>query len=59
MSYRRLKPVFICKCGLENMSFQDWIAHWKYGEKRPISPFGQYPKIRAIWLFLQTRIEWR
>lgn len=48
----------ICKCGLENQGLQDWTAHWKYGIKRPqVKPFGNYPKLRAIYLFLFTRIS--
>ena len=52
----RLKCV--CKCGLENYTLEDWIAHWKYGEARPhLRPFGNYPKLRAIYLFLFTKLE--
>ena len=21
-----------CKCGLENYTLEDWLAHWKYGD---------------------------
>lgn len=46
----------MCKCGLENYTVEDWLAHWKYGIPRPVTPFGKWPKIRAIYLFLTTRI---
>jgi len=46
-----------CKCGLENYTLGDWLAHWKYGEPRDVKPFGDKPKLRAIWLFLNTKLE--
>ena len=49
---------YICGCGGENYCLYDWIAHWKYGQKRYDKGFlGRHPKLRAVWLFLQTRIE--
>ncbi len=48
---------YICKCGLENYNREDWLAHWKYGIKRPEKFLGKHPKLRAIWLFLTTEVR--
>lgn len=49
---------YICKCGLENYTFGDWTAHWKYGIVRSDDNWMfKYPKLRAIYLFLFTKIE--
>lgn len=49
---------FICKCGLENHNLNDWTAHWKYGIVRNDDNwYDKYPKIRAIYLFLFTKIK--
>lgn len=47
---------YICKCGLENYTMSDWTAHWKYGLPKP-QFLGQYPKLRAVYLFLFTKLE--
>lgn len=47
---------FTCPCGLENYNREDWLSHYKHGIPRDVKPFGKYPKIRAIWLFLNTKI---
>ena len=47
----------ICPCGLENQNMQDWLAHWKDGIKRKDKFLGNYPKLRAIWMFLNTDIR--
>ena len=53
----------MCPCGLENYDLEDWLAHWKYGlvmRNSRFGPFlGKHPKLRAIWMFLNTRIEFR
>lgn len=51
----RLKCV--CKCGLENYNAGDWVSHWKYGIKRPHLFLGNWPKLRAVYLFLFTEIS--
>ncbi len=38
---------FICGCGMENHTLDDWVAHWKYGTKG---------RLYAIKLFLTTKI---
>lgn len=48
---------FECKCGLENYNKEDWLAHWKHGIKRPPVFLGNHPKLRAIYLFLTTKIK--
>ena len=50
----RLKCV--CKCGQENYNLGDWVSHWKYGIARPEKFLGRHPRLRAIYLFLQTKI---
>ena len=48
---------YICGCGLENYSLEDWLSHWKHGIIRPHLFLGEHPKLRAIYLFLVTRIS--
>lgn len=52
-----MKMQCMCPCGLDNRTRADWVAHWKYGIPRPNLFLGRWPKVRAIWLFLNTRIE--
>ena len=49
----------VCKCGLENYNFQDWIAHWKHGIPRPDLFLGKWPKLRALYLFAMTTIKFK
>ena len=47
-----------CGCGLVNYNLDDWTSHWKYGVVQNNGTFlGNHPKIRAIWYFLNTKIE--
>ena len=43
-----MKVMYRCGCGLHNYTWEDWIAHYKYGTKG---------KLRALILFLTTKIE--
>lgn len=52
-----MKLHFICGCKLENYDLEDWLAHWKHGEVREQSFLGKWPKLRAVWLFLNTKIQ--
>jgi hypothetical protein len=55
-----------CKCGLNNYTKEDWISHWKHGlsiDKYDIPLLAKapkwlypYPKLRAIYFFLTTKI---
>lgn len=40
-----------------NYRLDDWLAHWKYGVPRENIFLGKWPKIRAIYLFLFTKIS--
>lgn len=58
---------YICKCGLENNNLNDWTCHWFYGAKlldqMHKDKYGTFlcahPKLRAIYMFFTTKIEWR
>lgn len=51
-----LKLKWICGCGSENFTWEDWVAHWKYGVFKEDTFFGRHPKLRAIKHLLFTRI---
>lgn len=48
---------YICGCGLQNHTKDDWTCHWEHGLPREDKFLGKWPKLRAVWLFLNTRVE--
>ena len=60
-----MKVRYVCKCGSYNFNLEDWLSHWRYDGilecDEMIAKYGkflcQHPKLRAVYMFLLTRVE--